>query len=109
MFRLKCIIDAKMALCGCLGLGSNGLILSAHGLVVNYDDTDMAHFRASTKITSGNGEFAFFWHDNWCGRAPLSLWVPELFKIASPKNRTVAKEMSDNNWICSVTRISMPT
>jgi hypothetical protein len=39
MFRLKCIIDAKMALCGCLGLGSNGLILSALGMALNYPVT----------------------------------------------------------------------
>ncbi|XP_051189869.1 uncharacterized protein [Lolium perenne] len=69
----------------------------------------MALFRASTKITIGNGELASFWHDNWFGRGLLSLWAPNLFKIASRQNRTVAKEMSDNNWIRSVTTISTPT
>ncbi|XP_051201788.1 uncharacterized protein [Lolium perenne] len=54
------------------------------------DDADMALFRASTKITIGNGKLASFWHDNW-------------------KNRTDAKELSDNNWIRSVITISMPT
>ncbi|XP_051219493.1 uncharacterized protein [Lolium perenne] len=69
----------------------------------------MALFRASTKITIGNGKLTSFWHDNWCGRGPLSTWAPDLFKIASRKNRTVAKELSDNNWIRSVNMINTPT
>jgi hypothetical protein len=69
----------------------------------------MALFRASTKITLGNGKVTSFWHDNWCGRGPLSIWAPDLFKIASQKNRTVAKELSDYNWIRSIASISTPT
>jgi hypothetical protein len=66
----------------------------------------MALFRASTKITLGDGLFAKFWHDNWSGRGPLSATAPELFKIASCKNRSVHKELLNDNWIRSVARIS---
>jgi hypothetical protein len=34
------------------------------------DEAEMALFRASTKITLGNGEKTSFWHDNSCARAP---------------------------------------
>jgi hypothetical protein len=29
--------------------------------------------RASTKITLGNGDKTYFWHDNWCDYDPLHL------------------------------------
>jgi hypothetical protein len=68
----------------------------------------MALFRASTKIIVGDGETASFWHDNWSSRGPLATWAPELYSIASRKNRSVAKEIRDNNWIRSVARINSP-
>jgi hypothetical protein len=55
------------------------------------DDKDMALFRASTKIAIGDGETASFWHDNWCIRGPLATWAPDLYSIASRKNRSVAR------------------
>jgi hypothetical protein len=68
----------------------------------------MSLFRAATKVTIGNGETAKFWHDNWYARGPLSQWAPDLYKIASRKNRTVAKELSENNWIRSVVSLNSP-
>jgi hypothetical protein len=66
----------------------------------------MALFRASTKITLGNGEKTSFWHDNWCAHGPLQQWTPEHYRIATRKKRSVAKETIGNNWILFVT--SMP-
>jgi hypothetical protein len=68
----------------------------------------MALFRASTKIAIGDGEYASFWHDNRCSRGPFATWAPDLYSIASRKNRSVAKEIRDNNWIRSVATINSP-
>ncbi|XP_073357919.1 uncharacterized protein [Aegilops tauschii subsp. strangulata] len=46
-------------------------------------------FRACTSITLGNGQKTLFWHDNWTGDGPLKLLAPELYKIASRKNRSI--------------------
>jgi hypothetical protein len=51
----------------------------------------MTLFMASTKIAIGDGETASFWHDNWCIRGPLATWAPDLYSIASRKNRSVAR------------------
>jgi hypothetical protein len=72
------------------------------------DKADMALLRASTKITLGNGEKTSFWHDNWCARGPLHQWAPDLYKIATRKKRSVAKETTGNDWIRSVVRLSTP-
>jgi hypothetical protein len=64
----------------------------------------MALFRASTKITLGNGAQTSFWHDNWCDYGSLQQWAPDLYRIATRKKRYVAKETSDNNWIRSIAR-----
>jgi hypothetical protein len=72
------------------------------------DAADKALFRASTRISIGDGETASFWHDNWCNRGPIHQWAPDLFKIATRKNRSVAKELHDNNWIRSIARLSTP-
>jgi hypothetical protein len=68
----------------------------------------MALFRAATTITIGNEETASFWHDNWTARGPLCTWAPDLYKIASRKNRCIAKELKDANWIRSIARLSKP-
>ncbi|XP_010230205.1 uncharacterized protein LOC104582388 [Brachypodium distachyon] len=70
------------------------------------DNTDMALFRASTRITVGDGNMAQFWLDNWSGEGAFCSRPPELFKIASWKNRSVYKELLNGNWIRAVGRLS---
>ncbi|XP_073353618.1 uncharacterized protein [Aegilops tauschii subsp. strangulata] len=69
------------------------------------DQADLILFRACTTISLGNGEKALFWHDNWSGKGPLKLIAPELFKIASRKNRTVHEELSNESWIRAVSSL----
>jgi hypothetical protein len=72
------------------------------------NSADMNLFRASTKITIGNGEKASFWRDNWCDQGPLRDWAPDLYRIATRKKRTVATELYNNNWIRSVAKLNTP-
>ena len=67
---------------------------------------DMALFRGSTKITIGNGETTSFWQDGWCEKGPLRIQAPDLYKIATRKNRTVTKEVENDNWIRSIARLN---
>lgn len=53
-----------------------------------------------------DGNTAQFWLDNWSGAGAFCCRAPELFKIASRKNRSVCKEMTDGNWIRAVGRLS---
>jgi hypothetical protein len=66
----------------------------------------MALFRTSIKITLGDGNKALFWQDNWSGLGRLRDIAPDLYKIASHKKRLVTKEIQDNNWILSVSRLN---
>jgi hypothetical protein len=66
----------------------------------------MALFRASTKITLGDGNKALFWQDNWTGKGRLRDIAPELYKIATRKKRLVAKELANGNWITAVSRLN---
>jgi hypothetical protein len=77
------------------------------GMHLPCDDQDLALFQASTEIKIGDGVKALFWHDRWLegGNAPKDL-APHLFKLAHLKNRTVTKELKNNNWIQAVHRIS---
>jgi hypothetical protein len=53
------------------------------------DGCDKELFKACTSITTGNGEKAQFWHDNWLdGIVPCQL-APEIFKLARWKKLTV--------------------
>uniref|UniRef100_A0A0A9DC03 Uncharacterized protein n=1 Tax=Arundo donax TaxID=35708 RepID=A0A0A9DC03_ARUDO len=71
------------------------------------DEMDRALFRASTQIILGDGNKALFCHDNWLhGKAPKEL-VPNLFALAKFKQRTVSKELQNNNWIRAVCRLSI--
>jgi len=70
------------------------------------DASDMNLFRASTKITLGNGQTALFWHDSWSSGGPLSIRAPNLFKIATRKNRTVSAELHNDTWIQSIARLT---
>lgn len=64
-----------------------------------YDQADMDLLSASTTFTIKNGRMMLFWHDNWSDKGPLKVLAPELFKIATRKNRTVNVELSGENWI----------
>jgi hypothetical protein len=70
------------------------------------DEMDRALFHSSTEIGLGNGEQALFWHDRWLqGKAPKEI-APNLFKIALFKNRMVAKELTNKNWIHRVQKMA---
>jgi hypothetical protein len=65
-------------------------------------DGDRLLFNSSITITLGDGAKAHFWHHNWLqGEAPRYL-APNLFQLASRKNRTVQHELQNNNWIRSL-------
>jgi hypothetical protein len=66
----------------------------------------MALFRASTRITLGDGNKALFWQDNWSGKGRLRDIAPHLYKVASRKKRPVAKELQNENWITAVSRLN---
>jgi hypothetical protein len=66
----------------------------------------MALFRASTRITLGDGNKALFWQDNWSGKGILRDIAPHLYKIASRKKRLVAKELQNGGWITAVSRLN---
>jgi hypothetical protein len=72
------------------------------------NEADMDLFRAATHITIGNGESTSFWSDPWTHRGPIRLWAPDLYKVASRKGRSVAKELHNDNWIRSIARLSTP-
>ena len=78
------------------------------GSALPCDDSDMALFRASTSIVLGNGHKALFWHDDWTGKGPLRMLTPGLYKISTRKQRTVSKELHEDNWIRSVARLQSP-
>jgi hypothetical protein len=42
----------------------------------------------------GNGIRIRFWHDRWCGEAPLKMSFPDLFSIARDKDAAIADIMS---------------
>jgi hypothetical protein len=63
---------------------------------------DRLLFSASTIVTVGDGKTAKFWHDSWLdGMAPRNL-APHLFELVSRKNKSVAIEINDGNWIRSL-------
>jgi hypothetical protein len=69
------------------------------GMALPCDAQDWALFQASTEIKLGNGKKPSFWQDKWLdGNAPKEI-APNLFKLTHFKNRTVAKELDNNNWI----------
>lgn len=63
-------------------------------------------FRSSTVVTIGNGEKASFWHDSWQDGASLKALFPNLFAVATRKNRTVKHELQNDNWIKVLVGIS---
>jgi hypothetical protein len=72
------------------------------GMDLPCNDIDRFLFNSSTTITLGDGAKARFWHNNWLdGEAPRYL-APNLFRLATKKNRTVNQEHRNNNWIRSL-------
>jgi exonuclease III len=69
-------------------------------------DSDMALFRASTTITIGDGKRTSFWKDRWIGDSPLCVRAPQLYKIATRKNRTVFEDLEGDRWITAISRLS---
>ncbi|WVZ96688.1 hypothetical protein U9M48_042292 [Paspalum notatum var. saurae] len=66
------------------------------------DRTDRLFFCASTRVSTGDGRKAKFWHDSWLdGMAPRNL-APHLFELVARKNNPVASELLGDNWINSV-------
>jgi hypothetical protein len=70
------------------------------------DDENRTLFQASTKIKIENGKKTSFWHDKWLNGIALKDQAPNLFKRARFKNRTVAKEILNKNWIMAVRHIA---
>ncbi|PVH31679.1 hypothetical protein PAHAL_9G208900 [Panicum hallii] len=76
------------------------------GSEVPCNDVDRQFFRASPRVTMGNGARASFWDSSWLdGRAPRDL-APSLYKLAWRKNRTVREELQDNNWTRGLWRMT---
>jgi hypothetical protein len=76
------------------------------GMTLPCDAQDRALFQASAEIKLGNGKKASFWQDKWLdGNAPKEI-APNLFKLARFKNRTMAKELENNNWIHAARHLS---
>lgn len=76
------------------------------GLQVPCTKEERNLFAENARIQIGDGKSTLFWHDSWIGQRPLKLSLPNLFQVARFKNRTVAKEMTNNNWIRSVRNIT---
>lgn len=66
------------------------------------DEIDKKLFRASTKISLGNGKKCCFWQDNWLsGCAPKDI-APAIFRLAKRKANCIHFEMEGNHWIISL-------
>jgi hypothetical protein len=62
----------------------------------------MELFRASTEIFIGDGARCLFWHDRWLPGGALKWQFPDIFAITTRKTRTVQKELTGGNWMCSL-------
>jgi hypothetical protein len=67
----------------------------------------VALFRASTRITLGDGNKALFWQDNWSSKGRLRDINSKLYKIASKKTGLVTKELENVNWITFVPYLNL--
>jgi len=76
------------------------------GTEVPCDSVDRQLFRASTVVTIGAGNKAYFWKSSWLnGRAPMDI-APRLYKLAWRKNRKVNEELQDQSWTRGLWRMS---
>jgi len=67
---------------------------------------EMELFRACTSISIGDGHRANFWHDRWLARTAPKQMAPQCFKLARPKNLTVAQALARNLWMRGLRRMS---
>ncbi|WVZ62222.1 hypothetical protein U9M48_011989 [Paspalum notatum var. saurae] len=66
---------------------------------------DAALFRASTSVTVGNGLKTKFWHDAWpSGKALIDI-APRLYPLAWRKNKSVAEQLVNLNWMRGLWRM----
>jgi hypothetical protein len=49
------------------------------------------------KMAVGNGKRTDFWQDSWCGDAPLSIILAQLFEISLDVGKTVVV-LANSNW-----------
>lgn len=72
------------------------------------DKTERDLFFSTTKINIGNGKNTPFWEGRWLnGTSPKQL-APNLFQLVRFKTRSVAKELSNLNWIRNCKGIDSP-
>ncbi|CAN6334617.1 unnamed protein product, partial [Urochloa humidicola] len=76
------------------------------GAEVSCNDIDKALFRASTRVTVGNGARARFWESSWLdGQAPRDI-APHLYKLAWCKNNSVQEDLQEERWTRGLWRMS---
>lgn len=71
------------------------------GMELPCDELDRRLFQAATTITIGNGAKTSCWHDNWLQNRCLKDVVPQCYRLAKRKQRTVQSELADNRWLIS--------
>lgn len=76
------------------------------GTDVPCGEVDKQLFRASTRVTVGNGNRARFWESAWLdGKAPRDL-APNLYKLAWRKRQSVRDDMMNGNWTRGLWRMT---
>jgi hypothetical protein len=75
-------------------------------LLKSYDESVKALFFCSTYMLVGNGRNTPFWESKWLhGTVPKDI-APGLFRLTRYKNRNVAVELRNGNWIRSLPAIN---
>jgi hypothetical protein len=75
-------------------------------LLKSHDEPVKALFFCSTYMLVGNGRNTPFWESKWLhGTAPKDI-APGLFRLTRYKNRNVAVELRNGNWIRSLPAIN---
>ncbi|WVZ62277.1 hypothetical protein U9M48_012041 [Paspalum notatum var. saurae] len=74
------------------------------GLEMPCNRVDRLFFNASIVVTVGDGKTAKFWHDSWLDGMALKNLAPHLFNLVPRKNKSVAWELSGENWIKTLRR-----
>jgi hypothetical protein len=77
-----------------------------HHLPPSSSPAETALFRTCIEIHLGDGQKIRFWHDRWIvGQAPRDI-TSALYKLAWPKNNTVAEAICNGKWMRGLRRIS---